>query len=83
MDEYLQINPCDSPSNKMNDKIIWSSLYMQKIIWQNSRLIVIKKTLNKVDIEGTYLHIIEGIMVIEICQIEKEKYHIISLICDI
>jgi len=83
MDEYLQTNQCDSPSNKMNDKIIWSSLYMQKIIWQNSRLIVIKKTLNKVDIEGTYLHIIEGIMVIEICQIEKEKYHIISLICDI
>ena len=44
VDAYLQINQCDSPSNKMNVKIIWSSLYMQKIIWQNSRLIMIKNS---------------------------------------
>lgn len=42
-----------------------------------------KKTLNKVDIEETYLRIIEGIMVIEMCQTEKDNYYIILLMCDI
>ena len=41
------------------------------------------KIINRVNIEETYLHIIEGIMVIEMCQTEKDKYHIILLMCDI
>ena len=83
MDEYLQINHCDSPSNKMNDKnhmiiSIHAENHLTKF-----KINYDKKTLNKVDIEETYLHIIEVIMVIEMCQTEKDKYHIILLMCDI
>ena len=61
--QYLQINQCDTPVNKLEDKnrMIISIDVEKEFDKIQHPFMIKKKTLQKVGIEGTYFNIIKAI----------------------